>query len=43
MTNPAGSVIVNATGPIRQIVKGEGRTPRRFLVIAKGDAPSPVL
>ncbi len=45
MTNPAGSAIVNATGPIRQIVQGEGRTPRRFLVIARGDAikPGPVV
>jgi hypothetical protein len=41
MTNPAGSAIVNATGPIRQIVQGEGRTPRRFLVIAKGNAAKP--
>ncbi len=36
MTNPAGSAIVNAVGPIRQIVRGEDQTPRRFLVIVPG-------
>ncbi len=35
-TNPAGSAIVNAVGPIRQIVDGEGRTRRRYLVIVSG-------
>ncbi|MFY1991985.1 YncE family protein [Achromobacter xylosoxidans] len=36
MTNPAGSAIVNAIGPIRQIVQGDGAAPdaRRYLVIA---------
>lgn len=36
MTNPAGSAIVNAIGPIRQIVQGAGAAPdaRRYLVIA---------
>jgi YVTN family beta-propeller protein len=38
MTNPAGSAIVNATGPIRQIVQGSGKSERRYLVIAPGDA-----
>jgi YVTN family beta-propeller protein len=38
MTNPAGSAIVNATGPIRQVVQGEDRNPRRYLVIAQGNA-----
>jgi YVTN family beta-propeller protein len=38
MTNPAGSAIVNAIGPIRQIVQGEGNSPRRFLVIVAGTA-----
>ncbi len=33
MTNPAGSAIVNAVGPLRQIVQGEERTMRRYLVI----------
>jgi hypothetical protein len=41
MTNPAGSAIVNAVGPIRQIVQGEGDTPRRYLVIASGSATGP--
>ncbi len=36
MTNPAGSAIVNAIGPIRQIVQGAENTPRRYLVIASG-------
>ncbi len=34
--NPAGASIVNAVGPIRQIVKGEDDIPRRYLVIALG-------
>jgi len=38
MTNPAGSAIVNATGPIRQIVSDPASTGRRYLVIAPGDA-----
>jgi YVTN family beta-propeller protein len=38
MTNPAGSAIVNAVGPIRQLVRGEGDTPRRYLVIVPGPA-----
>lgn len=41
MTNPAGSAIVNATGPIRQIVDTNSRTDRRYLVIASGDAAMP--
>jgi len=36
MTNSSGSAIVNAVGPIRQIVQGENQAPRRFLVIAPG-------
>lgn len=35
-TSPVGSAIVNAVGPIRQIVKGDIDTPRRYLVIAPG-------
>ena len=35
-TNPAGSAIVNAVGPIRQVVQGEDRIQRRYLVIAPG-------
>jgi YVTN family beta-propeller protein len=38
MTNPAGSAIVNAAGPIRQVVQGEDRIPRRYLVIVPGTA-----
>jgi hypothetical protein len=36
MTNPAGSAIVNAIGPIRQIVRGEDKIQRRYLVIVPG-------
>jgi YVTN family beta-propeller protein len=36
LTNPAGSAIVNAVGPIRQIVKGEDQAERRYLVIVSG-------
>jgi hypothetical protein len=36
MTNAAGSQIVNTTGPIRQIVHGEDKYPRRYFVIAPG-------
>ena len=38
MTNPAGSAIVNATGPIRQIVQEPASSERRYLVIAPGNA-----
>ncbi|HTO71340.1 MAG TPA: YncE family protein [Myxococcota bacterium] len=33
-TNPAGAAIVNAVGPIRQIVREGGAAQRRYLVIA---------
>jgi YVTN family beta-propeller protein len=36
MTNPAGSAIVNAIGPIRQIVQSEAAEQRRYLVIVSG-------
>jgi YVTN family beta-propeller protein len=36
MTNPAGAAIVKSVGPIRQIVQGEAKTPRRYLVLLKG-------
>src|SRR5216684_3636228 len=36
MSNPAGSAIVNAIGPIRQVVRGENKVQRRYLVIAPG-------
>lgn len=44
-TNPAGAAIVNASGPIRQIVASEGSPPRRWLVIAEaeGDRPGSVV
>ena len=35
-TNPAGSAIVNAVGPIRQIVQNTAKSERRYLVIAPG-------
>jgi DNA-binding beta-propeller fold protein YncE len=35
-TNPVGSAIVNAVGPIRQLVQSEADTPRRYLVIVAG-------
>lgn len=34
MTNPAGSAIVNAIGPIRQVVQATNAETRRYLVIA---------
>ena len=37
-TNPAGSAIVNALGPIRQIVQGANDVQRRYLVIVPGTA-----
>jgi YVTN family beta-propeller protein len=40
MANPAGAAIVNAVGPIRQLVQGNGPTPRRYLVIATGTPAS---
>jgi YVTN family beta-propeller protein len=36
MTNPAGAAVVNAIGPIRQLVRGEDKIPRRYLVILPG-------
>ena len=38
-TNPAGAAVVNAVGPIRQVVQGEGSSPRRYLVIITAAAP----
>ncbi len=37
MTSPAGSAIVNAVGPIRQIVQNAVPAERRYLVIAPGE------
>jgi YVTN family beta-propeller protein len=45
VTNPAGAAIVNAAGPIRQIVQAPGVNQRRYLVIAPGtpgEANAPV-
>jgi YVTN family beta-propeller protein len=36
MTNSAGSAIVNALGPIRQVVQGGTDAPHRYLVILPG-------
>jgi len=41
MSNPAGSAIVNATGPIRQIVRSDERSQQRYLVITEGTADAP--
>ena len=40
-TNPAGAAIVNAVGPIRQIVQSDVKAERRYLVIAPGTADKP--
>jgi hypothetical protein len=41
MSNPAGAAVVNAVGPIRQIVRPEAASVRRYLVIAEGTAAQP--
>ena len=41
MTNPAGAAIVNAIGPIRQVVQTDAGPARRWLVIAPGTAAAP--
>ena len=41
-TNPAGAAIVNAVGPIRRVVQGDGQD-RRYLVIAGAADGSPPL
>jgi len=41
MTDPAGSAIVNAAGPIRQIVQGEVKGEKRYLVVAENEAGKP--
>ncbi|HEY2733395.1 MAG TPA: YncE family protein, partial [Polyangiales bacterium] len=35
-TNPAGAALVNAVGPIRQLVRSQVEAQRRYLVIAAG-------
>lgn len=37
MTNPAGAAIINAIGPIRQLVENDVKAKRRYLVIAPAD------
>jgi YVTN family beta-propeller protein len=41
MTTPAGAAIVNAAGPIRQIVQSDASNARRYLVIAEGKPDRP--
>jgi hypothetical protein len=41
MTNPAGSAIVKAIGPIRQIVQSDAATLRRYLIIVPGTPSEP--
>jgi hypothetical protein len=37
-TNPTGSATANAVGPIRQLLQGDAKIPRRYLVITTGTA-----
>jgi len=39
-TNPAGAAIVNAVGPIRQVVQGAADSPRRYLVVVPAGSAS---
>jgi YVTN family beta-propeller protein len=41
MTNPSGSAIVNAVGPIRQVLYVEDKIQRRYLVILTGTPEKP--
>jgi YVTN family beta-propeller protein len=41
VTNPAGSAIVNAVGPIRQLVQSDHPVERRYLVILPGTPANP--
>lgn len=41
MSNPAGAAIVDAVGPIRQLVQADAGAMRRHLVIASGTAAQP--
>ncbi|MBN9489035.1 MAG: YncE family protein [Alphaproteobacteria bacterium] len=41
MTNPGGSAIVNAAGPIRQLVQSDVKSEKRYLVIAENAAGKP--
>jgi YVTN family beta-propeller protein len=39
--NPAGAAIVDAVGPIRQLIQSGAPAERRYLVVAKGTAAEP--
>jgi hypothetical protein len=39
-TNPTGSAIVNAIGPIRQLVQPDAPEQRRFLMVMRGTPQS---
>ena len=41
MTNPAGAAIVNAIGPIRQLVQTNEASKRQYLVIVSGSVDKP--
>jgi YVTN family beta-propeller protein len=41
VTNSAGAAIVNTVGPIRQVMQGDGTTPKRVLVIVTGTPAYP--
>ncbi len=41
MSNPAGAAVVNAVGPIRQLVQADAGATRRYLVIAPGTTAQP--
>jgi hypothetical protein len=41
VTNPAGSAIVNAVGPIRQVAQGKSAADRRWLAIREGTGEAP--
>ncbi len=40
-TNPAGAAVVDAIGPIRQLVRASTPAERRYLVIAAGTPAQP--
>jgi len=39
--NPAGAAVVNAVGPLRQIIQDPSKSARRFLVVADGSSNAP--
>jgi len=41
MTNPTGAAVVNAAGPIRQVVQADVPAARRYLGIREGTANAP--